>query len=206
MGTRGAYGFRKDGVDKVTYNHWDSYPSGLGASMAEFCASNNAQDMMRLYRQIQLVSEGGRPTAEQIGECRTDGLYDGSVSSGDPHDWYCLLRNLQGEPAKLKEFADKHGHVYMIDDSGFLTAWSCEYAYIINLDTGNLEFWRGAQTVPQPGNRYGEGRSQDGNYPCKLSLEIPLNTIKDADAAVDMMVDCDEAEQAEEEAAYDYTF
>lgn len=31
--TRGAVGFRVDGVDKVTYNHSDSYPGGLGAAV-----------------------------------------------------------------------------------------------------------------------------------------------------------------------------
>jgi len=33
MGTRGAYGFRKNGIDKVTYNHFDSYPEQLGESL-----------------------------------------------------------------------------------------------------------------------------------------------------------------------------
>ena len=36
MGTRGLYGFRKNGVDKVTYNHWDSYPDGLGKQILRF--------------------------------------------------------------------------------------------------------------------------------------------------------------------------
>jgi len=26
MGTRGLWGIRKDGKDKLTYNHYDSYP------------------------------------------------------------------------------------------------------------------------------------------------------------------------------------
>ncbi len=30
MGTRGVIIFRKDGIEKGVYNHWDSYPSGLG--------------------------------------------------------------------------------------------------------------------------------------------------------------------------------
>ena len=30
MGTRGAYGFRINDKDKVTYNHFDSYPDGFG--------------------------------------------------------------------------------------------------------------------------------------------------------------------------------
>lgn len=33
MSTRGAIGFRSNGVDKVTYNHSDSYPTCLGESI-----------------------------------------------------------------------------------------------------------------------------------------------------------------------------
>ena len=35
MGTRGAFGFLVDGETKVTYNHWDSYPSGLGQDLVD---------------------------------------------------------------------------------------------------------------------------------------------------------------------------
>ena len=37
MSTRGAYGFYKNGVDKITYNHYDSYFSGLGEEIVNFC-------------------------------------------------------------------------------------------------------------------------------------------------------------------------
>ena len=35
MGTRGLYGFRKNGIDKLTYNHLDSYPDWLGKKVVE---------------------------------------------------------------------------------------------------------------------------------------------------------------------------
>ena len=36
MGTRGAWGFLVDGDDsRITYNHFDSYPSGLGANLVK---------------------------------------------------------------------------------------------------------------------------------------------------------------------------
>ena len=36
MSTRGVYGFRKNNTDKITYNHYDSYPSGLGNVILKF--------------------------------------------------------------------------------------------------------------------------------------------------------------------------
>ena len=36
MGTRGAIGWSKGGVTKVTYNHFDSYPDGLGLDVVKY--------------------------------------------------------------------------------------------------------------------------------------------------------------------------
>ena len=36
MGSRGLYGFIKDGVEKATYSHGDSYPSYLGRDIIDF--------------------------------------------------------------------------------------------------------------------------------------------------------------------------
>ena len=36
MGTRGIYGFRLNNTDKLTYNHYDSYPSSLGEDIYQF--------------------------------------------------------------------------------------------------------------------------------------------------------------------------
>ena len=45
MSTRGLYGIRKNGVDKCTYNHSDSYPSWLGRKVLEFCANNTIENL-----------------------------------------------------------------------------------------------------------------------------------------------------------------
>ena len=67
MGTRGAIGFRSNGVDKVTYNHYDSYPTGLGFDLmkelnkAKMCV----KAMRRRFEQIEMwngkcdFTEGG---------------------------------------------------------------------------------------------------------------------------------------------------
>ena len=44
MGTRGLMGVRVDGVDKLTYNHWDSYPSGLGQDILEYLQTANMDE------------------------------------------------------------------------------------------------------------------------------------------------------------------
>lgn len=183
MGTRGCYGFRKNGMDKLTYNHFDSYPDCLGHTMVKFCKVTSISELNEIFDKLILVNESAKPTAEQIKECKQ--YYDGNVSRKTVEDWYCLLRNAQGDLD-----AYKNGLKYMIDNCGFIkdSLW-CEYAYIINLDTEELEFWVGDQDKPDIYNRYGVER--DGNYyPCKMMASYPLATISLNEYSVQDFVDC----------------
>lgn len=175
MGTRGLYGFRKNGIDKTTYNHWDSYPDCLGHTMVEFCKETSITEMNEIYDKLVLVEEGSKPTKKQINECIE--FYNDSVSTGSIKDWYCLLREAQGNPNVYK-----HGLKYMIDNHEFIKdSLFCEYAYIINLDTNCLEFWVGFQHKPYEDNRYGT-ESDNNYYPCKMMSEYPLDSINEHSA------------------------
>ena len=81
MSTRGLYGFRKNGIDKCTYNHCDSYPDWLGREVLEFCATNNIDKLSRLFDNIELVSENSTPTEKQIEICKKEGYINLNVSS-----------------------------------------------------------------------------------------------------------------------------
>ena len=178
MSTRGAYGFRKNGVDKITYNHFDSYPSGLGADFARFCARVGAEGLNRLCDEATLVQSRATPTKEQIEECVKAGYFDESVGDRSEKDWYCLLRGLMGNFDEYERLAETGERLYMIDDADFLKdSLFCEYAYVANLDEGVLEFWTGFQKKPQNGNRYGEKPEDNGYYPCRLSAVFPLDSL-----------------------------
>ena len=191
MGTRGCYGFRKNGIDKLTYNHYDSYPDYLGKIMVTFCKETSLDEMNEIYDRLILVNENDKPTQEQIEECKR--YYNGDVSCKTPEDWYCLLRNAQGDLD-----AYKNGLKYMIDSCGFIkdSLW-CEYAYIINLDTYKLEFWVGGQDKPDIYNRYGVERDGD-YYPCKMMASYPFVTISLNEHSVRDFVD--DMKKAEKEA------
>ena len=187
MGTRGLYGVRKNGVDKCTYNHFDSYPSGLGNDVVKFCANNTVENLNKFFDNIILVLENSIPTEIQIKECQKAGYVDLSVSTQSNEDWYCLLRNLQGNFKEYQKCIDSNSKIYMTDGIDFIQdSLFCEYAYIINLDDEVLEFYEGFQKEPQIGNRYGT-KDDRGYYPCKLVLTIPLDEIGDVDRIVKMM-------------------
>ena len=185
MGTRGTYGFRKNGTDKLTYNHYDSYPDYLGRQVVEFCQNHSIEELNKIFDKTIMVNESDTPTEEQIKECIENGFSDFSVSSESKTDWYCLLRNCQGD---LECLADANDHAYMTNSFDFIKdSLFCEYAYIINLDDEVLEFYEGFQKKPQEGNRYGTKADDSGYYPCKLSLTIPLNEIDDIDKIIKIM-------------------
>lgn len=193
MSTRGLYGFRKGGIDKTTYNHSDSYPEWLGEKISKFCAAVTPEQMSDFFDRIIMVDEESTPTKEQQDYCIAAVWYNPYVGEKSPAHWYNLLRELQGNMPALDKAVRSDADFYMIDSSEFIKdSLFCEYAYIVNLDTGMLEFWVGFQKEPDPDNRYGqEPQKNDGipdYYPCRLALEIPLSDTAALAAAVPAML------------------
>ena len=171
MGTRGLWGFRKDRVDKLTYNHYDSYPDYLGYKIIEFIKNHDKEELVSIFNRIVLVDEDEPATAEAMVLCKR--FCDVDVSSKSIRDWYCLLRRSQGCPE-----AYANGLRFMIEYAGFIkNSLFCEYAYIINLDENVLEYWVGYQKEPDKTNRY-VNVNFDGYYPCKMLKTFNLNDIK----------------------------
>lgn len=64
-------------------------------------------------------------------------------------DWYCLLRNTQGD---LRHY--HKGIEHMIDSQEFLAdSLFCEWAYIMNLDDQQFEVYRGFNKNPNARGR-----------------------------------------------------
>ena len=169
----GLYGFRKNSKDKITLNYKeDCGPECFGRKVLCFCLRNFALDLV--FDRICIVQGDDVPTQQEADWCIRHGYCDRSASRTN---WYELLRNLAGDLDRLWYDALSAGKVYITDDSEDITYATCEYAYIINLDTGNLEFWVGKQETPQPGNRYGEERDYYGHYPSCLAAEYPNKDI-----------------------------
>ena len=193
MGTRGLYGIRKNGIDKATYNHWDSYPDWLGREVISFCKYNSIENLDKFFNLIELVDENSTPTKEQVEYCTSLGLEDTDLHNRDLYDWYCLIHNLQGNFNLYQKLIDNHNLIYMTDYITFIEdSLFCEYAYIINLDDNVLEFYKGFQHEPQNGNRYGTESTYEGHdgtkyYPCKLIKTFPLGELDDVDAIVEAM-------------------
>ena len=172
MGTRGAVGYfgrlKGGNMHKVTYNHFDSYPSNLGVEVVNYIKSRDGDvnPIKTDFKEIKLVEN-------------TD-------------DNYSKQRNWQGD---LASYAF---HQEMIDNEDFLgdSLW-CEWAYIINCNTGKLEIYRGFQDdQSKVKGRYKDKTYESGSgttyYGVSLIKSIPLE-----DVTNEMMYELEEKEYAE---------
>lgn len=96
MSTRGAWGFVIDGVEKVTYNHFDSYPQSLGRTVLDFLRRASLDEVRESAAALRVVDPQSKPTPEDVE--RLLSLADTRVSTQSLDEWYVLLRKAQGEP------------------------------------------------------------------------------------------------------------
>jgi hypothetical protein len=203
MGTRGCFGVRINRKDKISYNQYDSYPSGLGCGIARDIVVARTVDpafvqWKELAGKLILVKEDGKkPTPQQIKQLKE--YADLGVGEQSYDDWYCLLRNLQGELAKTLEAG------YCLDSKGFLrNSLFCEWAYVVNLDSMVLEVYRGFQDAPHRSGRYARRKLPKDEYCSKQYYPVALvKTFPLAEITPEQLKTFYEELQETEEAAYE---
>jgi membrane-bound lytic murein transglycosylase MltF len=99
MGTRGLWGFRLEGQEKLTYNHWDSYPTGLGdklqKDLVHALGKIGLTQIKDTVKRIRLVSSKEEVTDLDVKKYSK--WLSTNVGTSSDRDWYCLLRGLQGD-------------------------------------------------------------------------------------------------------------
>jgi len=196
MGTRGAIGFRFNDEDKVTYNHWESYPSGLGVKVAEVVQKFNDEQLAGAAARLTLVNESD-PVPVDLQE-RYRSIADTNVGNQSLEDWYCVLRSAQGELAPYIDGTIDH----MMDSADFLQdSLFCEWAYILNCDTRELEVYAGFNKDPNGLGRYaGMHRERDGAYyGVELLASIPFDQVRNGTETATELMDRLESYVMEEE-------
>lgn len=160
MGTRGLIGLRFDGQLKGCYNHFDSYPTGLGREVVAFVEKlaadiellekfrDNVRDIewieddqsyLTQEQKDKLACRGFNiPAEEKIRKKCMDGSYCDEIT---PLPWYNAIREFQGS-GYLDLILE--GFPYLPDNTDFIKdSLFCEYAYVINLDDLSVEFYEG---------------------------------------------------------------
>lgn len=191
MGTRGFWGFVLDDEEKLAYNHWDSYPAGLGATVLDFCQDlvikDQAEFVRGKVRDLQLITSE-TPTPEDVQ--RLAPYSDFTVGARSETDWYCLLRRAQGQPWLTLDAG------YMEDAGEFpLDSLFAEWGYIVNLDARVLEVYCGFQTSKHQLGRFAtrEGKVKRGEvsgssyYPVALTAAYAFDALPTEHAFIEML-------------------
>jgi hypothetical protein len=178
MSTRGIYGFRLLDKDYLSYNHSDSYPTGLGSKLLDqykkLKRTKNLEAIKAQVHNIKMVSENGTLPADVIEhlqlcfpENQAKVLIEGANDMR-----YKTLRHFQGNILHSLDYG------LMFDGSDFIhDSLFCEWGYVFNLNTEELEIYRGFSRTTHKKGRYQNGPNKEGYYSCHLVACLPLNTI-----------------------------
>jgi hypothetical protein len=147
MGTRGLIGYYKKGVTKACYNHWDSYPTGLGAKTKNYITNSTLAGLNQDFEGIRLINEDDEITPEDV--IRYMPIWYGNVEEISAEGWYEVMHEKQGDFYAYAESGLMIDNIEFMKDSLF-----CEWAYIINLSDNTLEVYRGFQQKKPKKNRY----------------------------------------------------
>jgi len=176
MGTRGIYGVHVGGIDKLAYNHFDSYPSGLGNDILKQYKKLMKNKTLSEVKHLAIVLEGvdseKPPTPKQ--KKLLSKYSNTTVSEQSDDDWYCLMRELQGNIAETLRVG-----LYLPNEDFILDSLFCEWAYILNFDTNKLEVYKGFQKKKHNKGRFSKGAKRDSYYPCALIAEYDLDKLPD---------------------------
>lgn len=182
MSTRGFVGFVADEHETITYSHSDSYPDYLGINVLDWARSvDDWGEVKAQAAALVHVDDDTPPTPEQIE--RLSPYARESVSTRELTDWYVLLRETQGDPAAILAAGHAEHAPDWPADSLF-----CEWGYLLDLDRGVLEVYRGFQDEPHTDGRFHDrprptGRyAASGYYPVRLIASWKLTELPDTHA------------------------
>lgn len=192
MSTRGFIGFVADGVEKIAYNHSDSYPDGLGVEMLVWLRGAHLPHVREQVAALRVVEPDSEPTDDDIKALKR--YYNPNVGGRTERPtWYQLLRETQGNPSAMLRAG------VIEDASGFPgDSLFAEYGYVVDLDANAFEAYVGFQHSKHDKGRFAGREPQasalgDLYYPVALAASWPLDSLPDSDVFI-AAIEGDDAE------------
>jgi len=128
MGTRGTITYKFKGKTATQYNHFDSYPRGLGQNLVDqikkLLNEVSLSDLADKLEKLRVVNDETTPTAEDIANIVN--YTNIAVNIQNTNDWYSLLCGCQGN---IKSIIDS-GYIY---NGGDDMKENCNY--VLDFDT-----------------------------------------------------------------------
>ncbi len=185
--TRGTYGFASNTKVKLTYNHYDSHPEGLGREIVAFINKINAENGWAKLRiavdGLTLVEDGAK-----MSETDAKTYFPKKKSFPKLPTWYEAQHVLQNGKILGEIYAGNVKH--LCDGAAFpINSHFCEFCYVIDLNSMTLDVFIGHQKIADPNSPFGQDKNEEGYYPCKFAATWPLDAIPaDWEAQVNKLV------------------
>jgi len=166
MSVDAVYGYRINRKDKLGYSRPSGYPTRLGIKIIKFIKDTPDGKLKELAKNLRVIDRAEPITTKDVREyskyCQV--LVSGYMS------WYSLLLDARED---LSAPAVENSGDFLID------SLYCEWAYIVNIDTGKLEVYRGSNQEPSTKHgRYANIKGDSGYYGVRLIKEIPFDEIR----------------------------
>lgn len=187
MGTRNLTIVIQDGQPKVAqYCQWDGYPDGQGKTVLEFLRGLNSTRHIsfaaNVARCIPLDREEIQRRWESVGADKS-GFVSLDIAGNFNAKWPQLGRDLGAKVLQL--IADSKQPVEVLLDYDFAAdSLFCEYAYVIDLDKGMLEVYKGFNKRPLAKSARFHSltpssakRRESPYYPIRLKAKWPLTKL-----------------------------
>lgn len=172
MVTHGSYGFVIDGVEKIAFNKYTSYPADFGEQMLSWLRVQDIDDLKQKAKALVVVGHDADPTADDM-EKFTQHMSN-RFGSDNIQEWYPLLYELEDNLELTM------GAGVMIDSGDCpRTDFSCMWTYLVDLDTVSFEIYK-SSFGSTPIGRFADG--QDGSSETGTSTFIyswPLSELPD---------------------------
>jgi len=193
--TAGAYGFASNTKIKLTYNHFDSFPEGLGREIVAFIRKVEEDKGWATLRfkvdDLVMVDENAKMTEDEARK-----YFPRKKSFPKLPTWYEAIHNYQN--GKILP-AIMSGEVNHMTDAKTLPKNSmfCHFVYIIDLNEMSFDVYIGQQKNADNNSYFGKDKNDEGYYPCKFVATWNLSDIpKDWEKQISDIVKADEKKVA----------
>lgn len=186
MGTRHLIGVWQNNAWKVAqYGQWDGYPTGQGHDILEFLKSTDLGEFAKKVEQLSFLTPDDFKALE--------------AANAQIADYPELSRDTS---AKLLQMIMDRGPLKLKDSHEFAgDSLFCEWAYVIDLDAGTFEVYKGFVETSHTGERFSDYEQDSKYYPVKLLKTYRLDDLPNDISKLGNDEDDDEDEETVEEPA-----
>lgn len=185
MGTRNLTVVEIGGECKVAqYGQWDGYPSGQGIRILNFLRSpESVEDLKGNLKRTRFVdAEKDKKWLEEYDKNAPEWSNEPDNRTDEQKHWWetYMIRDLgAGILTNIANSEDEE--ILLIDRSSFASdSLFCEWAYVVDFDSGVFEVYVGFQEHPHEDGRFCKmPPGENGYHPIKLVKTYQLDNLPD---------------------------